>query len=340
MTNFERYRRQWILPEIGLNGQEKLSKAHVLVIGAGGLGCPVLQYLTAAGVGKLVIVDFDKVDLTNLQRQVLYSVEDIGKAKSIVAADKLRKLNPEIDIEAVTAKLDEYNADALVLCADLVIDGSDNFTTRYLLNSCCEKFEKPLVYGSIHRFEGQVSVFHYHGSPGLEALYPEPPEEMENQTCSEIGVVGALPGLVGSVQALEAIKIITGAGESMAGKLWVWNTLTMHPQVFTYWEPEKSPQSNFSGIEKQITKETLPELKATYPNLRIIDLREPYEFEAFNIGGESIPLLDFTECNWSESCPVLLVCSTGLRSKTALNWIMSNYPQVKAFHLSEGIGEQ
>lgn len=338
MKQSDRYHRQWILPEIGLAGQQKLSEAKVLVTGAGGLGCPVLQYLTAAGVGKLTIVDFDNVDLSNLQRQVLFTTDDIGKPKADVAKERLRQLNAEITVEAINSKLDDSNADQLISNADIVVDASDNFTTRFLLNTYCAKYRKPLVYGSIHRFEGQVTVFHYKGSPGLEALFPELPDEDEQQlSCAEIGVVGALPGIIGSIQALEVVKIITGAGATLNGKLWMWDTLTLEPQVFTYWEQDEKIVNSNLNDEGRITLTELNILKGAYPDLKIIDVREAYEFEAFNIGGENIPLTDFTSADWSDSKPVLLVCNSGLRSQIALNWLKARFKDVSAFHLQDGI---
>lgn len=337
MKQPDRYHRQWILPEIGLTGQQKLSEAKVLIIGAGGLGCPVLQYLAAAGVGRLTVVDFDIVDLSNLQRQVLFTTNDIGKSKAVVAKKRLLQLNAEITVEAINDKLNDSNADQLISDADIVVDASDNFTTRFLLNRYCAKHRIPLVYGAIHRFEGQVTVFHYRGSPGLEALFPEVPDDEELSSCAEIGVVGALPGIVGSIQALEVIKIITEAGKTLNGKLWIWDTLKTEPQILTYWEPDQDFMNCNLSDEKNIRITELDILRNTYADLKIVDVREAYEFEAFNLGGENIPLADFTSRVWSDSKPLLLVCNSGLRSQIAFNWLKANYKEVTVFHLSEGI---
>src|ERR1035437_2494874 len=228
-----RYARHIILPEIGLEGQQKLKQAKVLVVGAGGLGCPVLQYLTAAGVGTLGIIDFDTVDESNLQRQVLYSTEDIGKHKAAIAKEKLEKQNPDINLVSHVAHLTSANALEIISQYDIVVDGSDNFATRYLVNDACVILNKVLVFGSIFKFEGQVSVFNYKGGPTYRCLYPEAPAEGDVPNCAEIGVLGVLPGIVGTLQANEVIKIITGIGDILSGKLLTLDALTMQFNTFT-----------------------------------------------------------------------------------------------------------
>ena len=203
-----RYNRQMILPEIGLKGQEKISSAKVLVIGAGGLGCPALLYLSAAGVGTIGIIDFDKVELHNLHRQILYSTEDVGKSKAITAAEKLKKQNPHTNILVFDEMLSETNAEKIISHFDIVVDGSDNFLTRYLVNDTCVKLNLPLVYGSILKFEGQIAVFNYKGGKNLRDLFPEPPNAEDVPNCDENGVLGTLPGIIATMMVQETLKII------------------------------------------------------------------------------------------------------------------------------------
>ncbi|HLC84012.1 MAG TPA: HesA/MoeB/ThiF family protein [Bacteroidia bacterium] len=197
-----------ILPEIGLKGQEKISSAKVLVIGAGGLGCPALLYLSAAGVGTIGIIDFDKVELHNLHRQILYSTEDVGKSKAITAAEKLKKQNPHTNILVFDEMLSETNAEKIISHFDIVVDGSDNFLTRYLVNDTCVKLNLPLVYGSILKFEGQIAVFNYKGGKNLRDLFPEPPNAEDVPNCDENGVLGTLPGIIATMMVQETLKII------------------------------------------------------------------------------------------------------------------------------------
>src|ERR1035437_5209301 len=233
-----RYSRHIIMPEIGIEGQEKLKQAKVLVVGAGGLGCPVLQYLTAAGVGIIGIVDDDIVDETNLQRQVLYNKEETGKQKADVAAKKLKLQNQNVHLISHILHLTSANALEIISHYDLVIDGSDNFPTRYLVNDACVMLNKPLVFGSIFKFEGQVSVFNYKNGPTYRCLFPEPPIDSPN--CAEIGVLGVLPGIIGTLMANEALKIILGIGEILSGKLFVLDALNFQTQIISF---EKDPEN-------------------------------------------------------------------------------------------------
>lgn len=219
-----RYNRQLILDQIGMEGQLELKNAKVLVVGAGGLGCPALQYLTAAGVGTIGIIDFDLVDLSNLHRQILFNHEDIAKNKATCAAEKLHILNPEINLISYPIQLEETNAKKIIAGYDIVLDGSDNFTTRYLVNDTCLLLHKPMVYGAIYKFEGQVSVFNYNNGPTYRCLFPENDATAPN--CSEVGVLGVLPGVIGMYQATEAIKIILGIGQVLSGTLLQMNLLT------------------------------------------------------------------------------------------------------------------
>jgi molybdopterin/thiamine biosynthesis adenylyltransferase len=205
-----RYSRQLMLPEVGISGQEKLKNAKVLVVGAGGLGCPALQYLCAAGVGTIGIIDFDTIELHNLHRQILYTSDDVGKQKATVASEKIRTQNLNVTVEVYDLMLTEINASEIISKFDLVIDGSDNFETRYIVNDTCVKLDKPLVYGSILKTEGQVAVFNYKGSKNLRDLYPEAPNPEDVPGCSEVGVIGVVPGVIGIIMTSMALDIILG----------------------------------------------------------------------------------------------------------------------------------
>lgn len=328
LSERKRYSRQIILPEMGISGQEKLKAAKVLVIGAGGLGCPVLQYLTAAGVGTIGVVDDDTVDVTNLHRQILYSAEDVGKGKAETAVKKLSAMNPFVNLVAIPVRLDESNASEIISNYDLVIDGSDNFPTRYLANDACVALNKPLVFGSILRFEGQVSVFNYKGGPTYRCLFPEA-EEGDN--CEVAGVMGILPGIIGTYMANEAIKIICEFGEILSGKLLVLNALGNTNNVFHF-----SRSSEFPVVQN----ETLPVISKTTSELKIaemffddleirletnsddlylIDVRENYEFEEDFIGGMNIPLSELPEniANFPTNKTIVFYCTTGKRSRIA-----------------------
>lgn len=218
-----RYNRQMILPEIGIKGQEKLSSAKVLVIGAGGLGCPALLYLSAAGIGTIGVIDFDVVELHNLHRQILYSTDDVGKPKALIAAEKLKKQNPHSNILIFNELLSETNAEKIISQFDIVVDGSDNFLTRYLVNDTCVKLNIPLVYGSILKFEGQVAVFNCKGSKNLRDVFPEPPNAEDVPNCDENGVLGTLPGIIATMMAQETLKLILGM-EVLKNQLLIFDT--------------------------------------------------------------------------------------------------------------------
>jgi molybdopterin/thiamine biosynthesis adenylyltransferase len=225
-----RYSKQLLLTEIGIKGQEKLKESKILVIGAGGLGCPVLQYLGAAGVGTIGIIDFDIIDITNLHRQVLYSVDDLGKSKAIIASEKISSSNPNLNIKPFNFKLEQHNAQEIISNYDIIVDCTDNFETRYLINDTCVLLNKPFVYGGIHKFEGQLSVFNYpvkegNFGPNYRDVFPEIGKEEIEVNCIVSGVIGVLPGVIGTMQANEVIKMITSIGEVCSGKLLVYNSL-------------------------------------------------------------------------------------------------------------------
>jgi molybdopterin/thiamine biosynthesis adenylyltransferase len=294
----KQYDRHLILDEIGEEGQLKLKQAKVLVIGAGGLGCPVLQYLTAAGVGTIGIIDDDLVTQSNLQRQILYTIDDIGYSKAETAAKRLSKLNPFVNFKVYNEKLTRENAILLFQGYDIIVDGSDNFATRYLANDAAIIAKKPLVYGAIFKFEGQVSVFNYLGSATYRCLYPSPPKPEEAFNCSQIGVLGVLPGIIGSLQANETIKIICGIGTLLTNKLLVYNVLTMHQILLNFEKDFKNTvlvleqdYDFFCGVavKEDVSFEELSIHKEKY---NLLDVREVWERDEFNIGGQHIPLAE------------------------------------------------
>nr|WP_315420909.1 HesA/MoeB/ThiF family protein [uncultured Pedobacter sp.] len=324
-----RYNRQMILPELGLKGQEKLNAAKVLVIGAGGLGCPVLQYLTAAGVGTIGIVDDDVVELSNLHRQILYNHTDIGLSKAKTAATKLKLLNPHVDVNAYHERFTADNAIAICQNYELVIDCSDNFSTRYLVNDTCVALGKTLILGSILQFEGQVAVFNLHGGPNYRDLYPAAPTE--NINCVEGGVIGILPGIIGLYMANEAIKLICHIGETLAGKLMTINAMNNTVLVFKI-APEKQAETIKTEATvrkiKEIDKTTLDQWLSESPDeIFLIDVREDYEHEENNIGGVNIPLYELTAS--LETIPknkkLVCYCQTGQRSKMAVQLLDGLY---------------
>ena len=328
-----RYSRQIILPEVGLTGQAKLTNASVLVVGAGGLGCPVLLYLAAAGVGRLGIIDADKVDITNLQRQVLYVTEDEGKSKAETAAQRLSALNPEINIDVYPVWLSKENALDIFSSYDIVVDGSDNFATRYLVNDACIVLNKPLVFGSIFKFEGQVSVFNYKGGPTYRCLFPEPPAAGEVPNCSEIGVIGVLPGIIGTLQANEVIKIILEKGDVMSGVLFMYDALSNDIQKLkVFKDPIASVVTELGTYEQvcetspDIDKKTFDAWKEKNVAYQLIDVREPHEFEQRNIGGELIPM-NTVKDNLNrirEDIPVIVHCQMGGRSRKVVDFLYEN----------------
>src|SRR5437762_745776 len=246
-----RYSRHLIMPEVGMEGQKRLKAARVLLIGAGGLGSPLGLYLAAAGIGRLGIVDFDVVDFSNLHRQVLHGTSDVGRPKLQSAKEKLHAINPEVQVDLYETRLTSANAFELFRPYDIVIDGTDNFPTRYLVNDACVLLKKPNVYGSIFRFDGQASVFHPPHGPCYRCLYPEPPPPGEVPSCAEGGVLGILPGLVGCIQATEAVKLILGQGEPLIGRLMTYDALQMRFQEFKIRRNKKCP---LCGDNPTITK--------------------------------------------------------------------------------------
>lgn len=362
-----RYSRHLLLPQIGMEGQEKLKCAKVLIIGAGGLGCPVLLYLTAAGIGNIGIVDFDKVDENNLQRQVLYNVSDIGKNKAKVAKNKLKSLNPYCNIHAIDEKINAKNILEIINDYDIICDGTDNFFTRYLVNDACYIKDKILVFASIHRFEGQISVFNYpekngERGPNYRDIFPIPPGKNEIPNCAEAGVIGILPGIMGSLQCNEIIKIITGVGNVLSGKLLLYNALKNSFNFFKISKDKKNPlymtnkdkiklnegefycQSNIYE-EKEITYQEFKLKKEQGENFMLIDVREEFEHEMFNIGGELLPL-SLIQNNHTKvkeiinkigKEKILVYCKSGTRSKVAIKILKEKYGLKNLINLKGGI---
>ncbi len=318
-----RYSRQIVLDEIGMAGQHKLKAAAVLVVGIGGLGSPVLQYLAAAGVGKIGLVDFDRVDETNLHRQIIYSTADLGLQKVDAAKKRMEQVNPCIEIVAINKRLDSENALDILAPYDLVVDGSDNFATKYLVNDACVILNKPFVFGSIYRLGGQVSVFNFVNGPTYRCLFPE---SSDLESCSAVGVLGVLPGIIGCFMANEVIKIIVGFGEILSGKLLVIDSKSLSIQLHQFSAvPENRnittlvPSPAFCANEIEPTSLDLAD-----EDLFLIDVREPHEHLAHNIGGVNFPLnslaqnlgqLDQTVINGKK---IAFYCKTGARSKKAM----------------------
>lgn len=335
-----RYSRHLIMPEVGAEGQQRLKQARVLCIGAGGLGSPAALYLAAAGVGKIGLVDFDAVDLSNLQRQILHGTKDVGRSKLESARERLHDLNPKIDIQLHEARFSSENARKLVSEYDLLVDGCDNFPTRYLSSDVCVWAKKPNVYGSIFRFEGQATVFAPHlGGPCYRCLFPEPPEPGTIPNCAEAGVLGVLPGIIGSVQALEAIKLILGKGDSLVGRLLHFDALKMK---FRELNLRRDPQCPVCGVHPTIFEpidyeifcgadqaETLPsisvqELKRKMDareQFQLIDVREEFEQEIARIdGARLIPLREIADRGneLQRGQPIIVHCHRGSRSADAV----------------------
>ena len=345
----QRYHRHLLLPEIGYTGQEKLKAAKVLMVGAGGLGCPVLQYLAAAGVGNIGILDNDVVDLSNLQRQILFTTADLGRPKTQVAAEKILGLNPLVAIHAFPVRLTSENAAEIFAGFDIIIDGSDNFPTRYLVNDTCVALDKPLVFGSVFKFDGQVAVFNYKNGPTYRCLYPTPPTAEESPNCADIGVLGVLPGLIGMYMANEVIKLICGVGTLLSGKLLLVDALENRNQLLTVRrqvtatppnKPVPPAVCNSEPNIPQITSHELTEWLEQEEDIPfLVDVREPQEFAAFNFGGINIPLPNLPE-NLSRlpiAGTVVFCCSSGQRSLTAATLLKNTGFKGEIYNLRGGV---
>ncbi len=341
-----RYSRHLIMPEVGMEGQQKLKAARVLCIGAGGLGSPLALYLAAAGVGTLGIVDFDVVDYTNLQRQIIHTTADVGRKKLDSATEKLKAINPFLNIRTFETKLTSENALEIFADFDIIADGTDNFPTRYLVNDACVLTGKPNVYGSIFRFEGQASVFATKKGPCYRCLYPAPPPPGLVPSCAEGGVLGILPGLVGVIQATEVIKLILGKGEPLIGRLLLIDALGMK---FRELKLRKNPDcpvcgthptvsrlidyNEFCGIrgEETLVTSNVPEMQVEElkraldagEDIFVLDVREPHEYQICNIGGHLIPLGELPKRvhELDSSREIVAHCRSGVRSAKAVDFL-------------------
>lgn len=329
--NSDRYIRQLLLDGFGESAQLKLQQSSVLVVGAGGLGVPVMQYLTGMGIGKIGIIDNDVVSESNLHRQVMYTTEEIGKPKVQIAAKRLRAMNPEVEVVIIKDRLNVDNALMVIGMFDVVIDCTDNFQTRYLINDACVILDKPFIYGAIHKFEGQVSVFNYNGSATYRCLFPSAPEKGVVADCNTNGVIGILPGIIGCYQANEAVKVITGIGEVLADKLLMIDTLKNTQFVLNYkLVPENRLIDELRTEDyrslcnnnrlRTISPEVLAEKLSKHEDIQLVDVRELDEWNICNIpGSHHIPFQEIS-VRWDELDklkPVVVICHHGIRSMYA-----------------------
>lgn len=359
-----RYDRHIIIPDFGMEAQQKLKAARVLVIGSGGLGSPLLLYLAAAGVGTIGIVEFDTVDDSNLQRQVLYGQEDVGRLKADAAKARLASLNPYIHIEVHHTRLTSENALELVREYDVVADGTDNFPTRYLVNDACVLAGKTNVYASIFQFEGQVSVFNHTNSkgetgPNYRDLYPVPPPPGLVPSCAEGGVLGVLPGIIGSMQASEVIKVVTGVGEPLSGRLFIFDALQFETRIFKIRRRSDNPLNGdnptirqlidyefFCGLKelkpiREITVEELLNWQSSGEQFQLIDVREQAEYESANIGALLIPLsiVSDNQDRIARDRKVVIHCKSGARSARAIRELEEKFGFNNLYNLNGGITE-
>jgi sulfur-carrier protein adenylyltransferase/sulfurtransferase len=342
-----RYSRHLIMPEVGMEGQLKLKQAKVLCIGTGGLGAPLGLYLAAAGVGRIGLVDFDVVDSTNLQRQVLFGTSDVGKPKIQAAANRLRDLNPDIQIDTFETHLSSDNALDILKDYDIIVDGTDNFPTRYLVNDASVLLGKPNVYGSIFRFEGQITIFGAPGGPCYRCLYPEPPPPGLVPSCAEGGVLGVLPGIVGTIQAAETLKLIIGKGDPLIGRLLLFDALAMKFRELKLRKNRECPvcgghptvkklidYAEFCGVRGEEAPSTVTNIPEITPrelkqrldrgdDLYILDVREPHEYQICNLNGHLIPLGEISRRvhELDSSKEIVAHCRSGKRSAEAVEFL-------------------
>ena len=355
----KRYNRHLILKEFGEEGQLKLKSSRVLVVGAGGLGCPALFYLTAAGVGEIGIVDSDSVQESNLQRQILFTIQDAGKNKAVTASKRLLELNPQISINPYPVRITSQNALDLIRNYDLVLDGSDNFPTRYLLNDACVLLNKPLVYGSVLEYEGHISIFNLfqgdHYSTNYRDLFPTPPPPESVPDCEQAGVLGVLPGMIGSMQANEAIKILVGHGEPLIDTLLILDSMTLEVTRIKIRDTKARDNikklidyEDFCGINekknkslgmKEITVQELQQLQQSGSDFQLIDVREPHEYDICNLQGELIPLAEVPHNvdKISKAKKVVIHCRSGGRSGQIIQWLEKNHKLDNLYNLKGGI---
>ncbi|MCH2198462.1 MAG: molybdopterin-synthase adenylyltransferase MoeB [Flavobacteriales bacterium] len=363
----ERYSRHLIIPQFNIEGQRKLKESRVLIVGSGGLGSPLLLYLAAAGVGTLGIVDFDVVDESNLQRQVLFGIDDVGTPKVEAAAKRIRALNPHITVKTYNTQLTSANALDIIKDYDVVADGTDNFPTRYLVNDACVLLDKVNVYASIYRFEGQVSVFNHldeegNRGPNYRDLFPTPPPPGLVPSCAEGGVIGVLPGIMGSLQANEVIKVISGVGDTLNGRLFLMDAATFETRTLKVYRDPKNPLNGenptqtelidyeqFCGIGttervekaevKEVSVSDLQRMRESGVPHQLIDVREPYEYAIVNIDGELAPLKSVGEFanRIDRNKQVIVHCRSGVRSAKAIKQLETDFGFENLYNLKGGI---
>ena len=347
MVDLERHSRHILLPQVGAEGQNKLSKSRVLCLGAGGLGSPVIQYLAAAGIGHLTIVDDDVVEISNLQRQVIHRTSDVGVPKAQSAQRFVNELDPNISVDAIEVRVDQNNAKELFEGHHLIVDGTDNIPTRYLIDETCNELDIPWVYGSIYRFEGQVSVFNYNGGPTYQDLFPEAPPDGLLPSCSEAGVLGVLPGLIGSLQANEVIKIIVGIGQPLAGQLLIYDALESTQKILKFGNSVNEHVEEPSATQSQVMFHEIDSANAIAKmnqgwNPYFIDVRSEQENNDARIS-KAVDLCPHTEIlsaidRIPKDNDVLVHCRSGMRSQIAImQLIEAGYDGAKMYNLSGGI---
>ena len=344
-----RYIRQTSLKDFGMAAQQKLSEARVLVVGVGGLGIPVLQYLNAMGVGTLGMVEFDSVEISNLQRQVLFSENDLGNSKLITALEKLKSQNSETLFKTYNCYLSPENALDIISEFDLVVDATDNFATRYLINDACVILNKPFVYGALHGFEGQVSVFNFDGGPTYRCLFPKIPAGAEIPNCNENGVLGVIPGIIGNLQALEVVKLITGVGEVLSGNLLLFNGLDqvfqkigfqLRPENLKIYDLQQSYETETCADVPTITASEIQKLMALGEPIQIIDVRSKNEYEIDHLESSvNIPLDQLEERirELNGDLPMYLLCQSGIRSREALERLRKDFTNTPMWSIAGGI---
>ncbi|MBS7566232.1 HesA/MoeB/ThiF family protein [Mucilaginibacter sp. Bleaf8] len=344
-----RYTRQTQLTNFGAAAQQKLQQAKVLVVGAGGLGVPVLQYLTGMGVGTIGLADNDRISLTNLHRQVLYNEHEVGQSKVATAANKLAQLNQEVDFRIIDEAIIPQNAINIIQDYDLVIDATDNFSTRYLLNDACVILNKPCIYGAVQQYEGHVSVFNYQGGPTYRCLYPKPPVAGEIPDCNTAGVLGVVPGTIGCQQALQAVKIITGVGKNLSGYLQIFDFLNddqykiklkANPESRNITQLQTSYEAPVCNTVVQLSVEELYDWYEAGKTFKLIDVREADEFASEHLqGAESVPLSAFSavQLQVNNQQPLVAFCQKGARSSKAAQLLQQQYPQASVYSVLGGM---
>jgi len=347
---FTRYKRQIIIPEIGVEGQEKLKNAKVLVVGAGGLGCPVIMYLSSMGIGHLGVIDFDFVDISNIHRQILYTYEDIDKPKCLVVEEKIKKVNPNINIYTYFTRLNKDNAISIISNYDIVVDCSDNFPTKFLINDACVILNKPFVFGAVEKFEGHVSVFNYKNGPTYRCFLNEEPDPFEIPTCSEAGILGVIPGIIGTIQATETVKIILNKGEVLSGKIMVINFLNNEYYFFDIKRDDnvanitelkdyyETCNYDDTGIKK-ISIEKLFEKINNNQDIQLIDVRDENEIDFKLPNSQNIPLYKLHElrAKIDTNKEVIFYCNYGIKSVIAVKYLEKKFNYKNLYVLSDGL---